>query len=1245
MRLYKLSPNDTLYKIACKKYYVYDDQGDEDSERVAIVAREIVKWNQCLSALLETNNAATQIKRDDMRYILGVPLQPDASACAAPILLPNIPGIPAYEADHWSERWWKTFYWRFWLAGIAVGLFFYLVQQYFLQTQDLESWTKTQVLEYIRAPYTFVSAVLPRVVLWSLATWALWSYFRPITSTPVRQLRLRYFVGWIVGLIALIPGLYLLLTIVVPRAAPTLSQFSDLFPLLVIWSILIFLLYLYLGDGSDLHREYLVPHQGIWTVFTLILLGTILAGYTGYQQVNQRIEGELGALTMAQTAVQQMHDASHSVVDTVTDLAQKKGSTADGPYIAYIESKWPEITLHGNSAAMYAKHAQASIQDALTVLKESAPSLTATDYVTEQVHALNQVSTILTATTNATTALTEATEGIEQLFGTTLLTETKAYSISLVINRDLLRLARHLDMQTEVADNALSGIKTNGLSLFLWNGVLYAVLVLFPWLLLLLFLYRKRSRLAAQIYMDLLRLDQEKNLLRRALAGSNTRHEREVKQAGMANGKPQSSGDLPVTVAQQKPTAPDPSTHDHKSDHDELIDLVAERTFSGFEYLLSLTFLSLLVAVGWYYVFYPQTSLGLASLIKQGAGVRELSGFIAENLTPLTMGFAGAYFFLMQMLVRRYLSADLYPSAFLQAAQRLLLVFMLSLALAMLPFLSPTTETEGIHWSGTLLIIFAFLVGIYPTSGVQLLITLVNRQLKRAVFPATLVPEPITKLSGVTIWIEARLFEENIESIEAMATAPIERLVVGTHFPAAQIVDWIDQAILYLHAGHNGEWFPQLRAVGIRGASDLLDVAGLNLNNPRANLLRPGRAQTEQGDFIPDEGLLNQVVEAIMAANASGVPEPDPNDPRGAARLLVDQLVTTVDTTTQTAMHVHTLIAQIDMKTRLSFDYVQPINVEVEKVNAFLHTLLERVAGIEQTVDTVSDAETKRKLQEAGKELKAIAEATATQTLAYQPIAVSAPPHPLTLQEPDQVDQAKGYLTEVQLHFSQLAIKLDAIIALTNQPVAGNSAQASVALQTAATELLVQIEAAQDQVKSAQKRAEGLNIKQPATLDARVALTEATKALEGQVGSLQNQLTTVQDALTSKAISKTEAQKRTIERALADVQSAVAALPSPTLQANQYADALLHLSAAGTAGQAPSKATVQEIHKPFETAQSQIKTLRAATGTITVPPQLTVAVLRTMCDAIWPAPNLPYILNFYQQSCKDLVNLKDEKVM
>src|SRR5205085_604928 len=64
-----------------------------------------------------------------------------------------------------------------------------------------------------------------------------------------------------------------------------------------------------------------------------------------------------------------------------------------------------------------------------------------------------------------------------------------------------------------------------------------------------------------------------------------------------------------------------------------------------------------------------------------GGGIIEVGQHIITHITPLTLGFVGAYFYVLQMLVRRYLADDLYPAAFLQGAQRMVVVFILSLAL------------------------------------------------------------------------------------------------------------------------------------------------------------------------------------------------------------------------------------------------------------------------------------------------------------------------------------------------------------------------------------------------------------------------------------------------------------------------------------------------------------------------------------------------------------------------------------
>jgi hypothetical protein len=62
--------------------------------------------------------------------------------------------------------------------------------------------------------------------------------------------------------------------------------------------------------------------------------------------------------------------------------------------------------------------------------------------------------------------------------------------------------------------------------------------------------------------------------------------------------------------------------------------------------------------------------------------------------------------------------------------------------------------------------------------------------------------------------------------VQALSTTRVELLISRTHFPGAQVIDWIDQAILYQHSGENGEMFFKLRSIGIRTSCNLLIAAG-----------------------------------------------------------------------------------------------------------------------------------------------------------------------------------------------------------------------------------------------------------------------------------------------------------------------------------------------------------------------------------------------------------------------------------
>jgi hypothetical protein len=105
---------------------------------------------------------------------------------------------------------------------------------------------------------------------------------------------------------------------------------------------------------------------------------------------------------------------------------------------------------------------------------------------------------------------------------------------------------------------------------------------------------------------------------------------------------------------------------------------------------------------------------------------------------------------------------------------------------------------------------------------------------------------PLTELEGIDLYDRTRLAEEGINNVEALAHADIVDLMSSTRISAAELVDWTDQAILYLRVGGDAHAQMQLRdgrseqlaavapdvranmchlrKYGIRTASDLLQV-------------------------------------------------------------------------------------------------------------------------------------------------------------------------------------------------------------------------------------------------------------------------------------------------------------------------------------------------------------------------------------------------------------------------------------
>jgi tetratricopeptide (TPR) repeat protein len=180
--------------------------------------------------------------------------------------------------------------------------------------------------------------------------------------------------------------------------------------------------------------------------------------------------------------------------------------------------------------------------------------------------------------------------------------------------------------------------------------------------------------------------------------------------------------------------------------------------------------------------------------------------------TAFTFGFLGAYFFGLQVVARRFARGDLKPKAYGYITIRILTVAVLSWVLDVL------VQT---NYSPKL--VAAFLIGIVPDE----FFTLVRERFRRKSI-GRLAPEsekhPLTKLEGIDLYDRARLEQEGIVNVESFAHHELIRLVLETRIPVSQLVDWMDQAILYLHCvqDSNDSARSKLREYGIRTTTDLL---------------------------------------------------------------------------------------------------------------------------------------------------------------------------------------------------------------------------------------------------------------------------------------------------------------------------------------------------------------------------------------------------------------------------------------
>lgn len=200
----------------------------------------------------------------------------------------------------------------------------------------------------------------------------------------------------------------------------------------------------------------------------------------------------------------------------------------------------------------------------------------------------------------------------------------------------------------------------------------------------------------------------------------------------------------------------------------------------------------------------------------------DLGAVLHQLLRPeesaLAFAFLGAYFFAVHTVLRGYVRGDLRPKTYTYITVRVVSVIVLAWVLE--TAIGPSKE----------LYVLAFLTGIVPDTALYRLREFGRAALgSRRNLTALFEPLPLTSLDGIDLYDRARLETEGVTNIESLAHHDLVDLMLQTRIPVPRLVDWTDQAILYLHLGIESDGedakgrsaLDRLRRHGIRTATDL----------------------------------------------------------------------------------------------------------------------------------------------------------------------------------------------------------------------------------------------------------------------------------------------------------------------------------------------------------------------------------------------------------------------------------------
>jgi tetratricopeptide (TPR) repeat protein len=243
--------------------------------------------------------------------------------------------------------------------------------------------------------------------------------------------------------------------------------------------------------------------------------------------------------------------------------------------------------------------------------------------------------------------------------------------------------------------------------------------------------------------------------------------------------------------------------------YSQVVDTLYERAHSSWNYGIQTSLAVLLTIFGLVLFFWPPATSS-----------NDL--FDENTLQAMRYGFVGAYIFSAQLVYRRYTTSDLQPTVYAYCALTLIggIAFNFVAFTAIRAIAENPETAQGLE--GGVLAIVAFSLGYFPYLAI--------RWFNRVAHTALGMPQRradalhLGLIDGISQFHETRLRDEGIDNIQNLASVALDELLLNTRFSAQEVVEWVDQAILYLYL-EPGE-IESFRRAGVRSFTDLQDQWG-----------------------------------------------------------------------------------------------------------------------------------------------------------------------------------------------------------------------------------------------------------------------------------------------------------------------------------------------------------------------------------------------------------------------------------